>query len=376
MTPNIGNSEYTARQQKARVLVEKNNLSALLITEPTNLYYFTGATYFGEMSFPRPAVLIIPCNGNSILVTHDFHLAIDWDGDIRRYPKVGEVPIGMVKAAFEDTGCTTGQVGAEFGREQRIGMSYHDFMKVQDALPAISFVDAADVFWQLRMIKSEKEIAIITEACRIQDAIFKKTFEAVKAGMTTREIETLFQLAIMESDADFGWVIVCVGDFDPRQAAGSSHPDLRLNEKDLLWVDLGIVMQGYHTDYCRGMVAGGASPEQLEKWNKIHNVLQAGVEATRPGIPVSDLFRVQVVAAEKLNVDMTSWTARRFGHGSGLHTTEPPYINMDDDTILEPGMILHIEPGCIEKDGIYVLEHQVLVTESGCKVLSQAPCEL
>ena len=117
--------------------MKKNNLSALLITEPTNLFYFTGASYFGEMSFPRPAVLIIPRNGDSILVTHDFHLAIDWDGDIRRYPKVGEVPIEMVKSAFEDAGCTTGQVGADFGREQRLGMSYQDFTKVQDALPAV-----------------------------------------------------------------------------------------------------------------------------------------------------------------------------------------------------------------------------------------------
>ena len=73
---------------------------------------------------------------------------------------------------------------------------------------------------------------------------------------------------------------------------------------------------------------------------------------------------------------MTSWPARRFGHGSGLHTTEPPYISLDDDTILEAGMILHIEPGCIEEDGIYVLEEQVVVTESGSKVLSHAPWEL
>jgi Xaa-Pro dipeptidase len=376
LKPGIDNSEYAARQQKARVLMKKNNLSALMITEPTNLFYFTGASYFGEMSFPRPAVLIIPRNADSILVTHDFHLAIDWDGDIRRYPKVGELPIEMVKSAFEDAGCTTGQVGAELGREQRLGISYQDFTRVRDALPAVSFVDAADMVWQLRMVKSDAEIAIISEACKIQDAIFKNAFEAVKAGMTTREIKTLFQQAIIDSDADLGWVIVCVGAFDPRQAAGSSPPDLRFKENDLLWVDLGLVMLGYHTDYCRGMVAGDASPAQLEKWGKIHEVLQAGVTATRPGIPVSDLFRAQVDAAEKLNLDMTSWPARRFGHGSGLHTTEPPYINLDDDTILEPGMILHIEPGCIEKDGIYVLEHQVLVTETGCKVLSHTPCEL
>ena len=49
----IGKDEYAQRHQKARVHMEKNNLSALLITEPTNLFYFTGASYFGEKSFPK-----------------------------------------------------------------------------------------------------------------------------------------------------------------------------------------------------------------------------------------------------------------------------------------------------------------------------------
>ena len=376
MRADIDNDEYAARHQKASVLMQENNLSALLVTEPANLFYFTGASYFGEMSFPRPAVLMIPRNGKSILITHEFHLPIDWDGDIREYQKVGELPIAMVKKVFEEIGCTQGQVGAEFGREQRLGISYMDFLKVQDALPAISFADAADIFWQLRMVKSEAEIAILTEACNVQDSIFKRRFEAVEADMTTREIKNLFQRAIIESDADFGWAIVCHGDYDPRQSAGSSQPDRRLKNSHLLWVDLGVVMHGYHTDYCRGMVTGDASPAQLEKWGKIHQILEAGVKAATPGIPSSDLYKAQVDAAEKLNIDMTTWPAQRFGHGSGLHTTEPPYISADDDTLLEPGMILHIEPGCIEKDGIYVLEEQILVTDSGCKVLSQAPWEL
>ena len=124
------------------------------------------------------------------------------------------------------------------------------------------------------------------------------------------------------------------------------------------------------------MVAGAASSEQLEKWDKVRKILEAGVDAVTPGMPSGTIYKAQVDAAEKLKVDMASWPARRFGHGSGLHTTEPPYISLDDDTILEPGMILHIEPGFIEKDGIYVLEEQVLVTQSGSKVLSLAPWEL
>ena len=80
------------------------------------------------------------------------------------------------------------------------------------------------------MVKSETEITILTEACKIQDSIFKRTFEAIETGMTTQEIKNLFHRAITESDADFGWAIVCIGEFDPRQAAGSSQPDLRLKK--------------------------------------------------------------------------------------------------------------------------------------------------
>jgi Xaa-Pro aminopeptidase len=102
----------------------------------------------------------------------------------------------------------------------------------------------------------------------------------------------------------------------------------------------------------------------------------AGVEAVKPGIPASAVYQVQVKKAQELGLDMETWRARRFGHGSGLHTTEPPYISGDDQTILKPGVILHIEPGCIQKDGIYVREEQVLVTETGCTVLSHAPWQL
>ncbi|MFQ5486447.1 MAG: M24 family metallopeptidase [Desulfobacterales bacterium] len=376
MESGINNDEYAARHQKARELMETKGLNALFITEPTNLFYFTGASYFGEMSFPRPAVLIIPLQGESILITHDFHLPIDWGGDIRQYQRVGELPIGIVKEAFGDTGCTTGAVGAELGHEQRLGISYKDFLRVQDALPEISFMDASDIFWQLRMVKSKTEIEILTRACHIQDSIFEQAFKVVETGMTTREIEKRFHRVITESEAGLGWVIVCIGDYDPRQAAGSSRPDVKLKAKDLLWVDLGIVMHGYHTDYCRGFVPDGQSQPQRDKWEKVRKALESGMNATRPGIAVSDLYWAQMKTAEKLNIDMETWTARRFGHGSGLHTTEPPYISPDDRTILMPGMILHIEPGCIEKDGIYVLEEQVLVTESGYKVLSHAPWQL
>ena len=79
MPPDIGNEEYTARRSKAQSLMEAKGLDALLITEPANLFYFTGASYFGEMSFPRPAALVIPKYERAILITHEFHLPMIWD---------------------------------------------------------------------------------------------------------------------------------------------------------------------------------------------------------------------------------------------------------------------------------------------------------
>jgi Xaa-Pro aminopeptidase len=123
-------------------------------------------------------------------------------------------------------------------------------------------------------------------------------------------------------------------------------------------------------------VPGKLTETRESLWIRVHEVLLAGKAAVKPGIPVSAVYDAQVQKAGELGLDMKTWKARRFGHGSGLHTTEPPYISGDDHTILKPGMILHIEPGCIEKDGIYVREEQVLISETGCRPLSNAPWQL
>ncbi len=376
MIPHFPHEEYQARCRKARALLAERELAALFVTHPTNHLYFTGYRTFAEFSFPRPAVFLLPLDQEPVIVAQDFHLAVTWDGDFREYSGLGRLPIDVVRSVFEDKGCSLGRVGAELGHEQHLAISYNDFRSLQGALPEVAFVDASDILWRLRMVKSEAEIAAITEACRIQDAVFERVFRETTAGMTTREIETAFRRAVLDSAASLNFCLVCIGDFDPRQAAGSSHPDQALGKGDLLWVDLGISVRGYQTDYCRAAVAGTPSPRQVDAWGKVQKVFEAGLAAARPGIPASELCAVQLAAAEALGLDMSSWPARRFGHGSGLHTTEPPHISPEDDTILQPGMVIHIEPGCILGDGIYVREEKVVITEDGCRVLSKAPWEL
>ena len=112
MATEISHNEYVARQNRAQELMQAAGLEALLVTDPTNLFYFTGASYFGEMSYPRPAALLIPQKAEAMLLTHDFHLAVPWQGDVREYPKVGELPVDMLKDMFSDAVCESGRIGS------------------------------------------------------------------------------------------------------------------------------------------------------------------------------------------------------------------------------------------------------------------------
>ena len=369
-------AEYEARQQRARLLMEQCGLDALFITDPGNLFYFTGFPFSAERSFPRPVVFILPLESDAVIVAHDFHFPFPWRGDFRAYQKVGALPVELLVELFNELACAHGEIGAELGFEQQLAVSYEDFANLRACLPNAQFVDAADVLWQLRMTKTNAEIDNIAQACQVHDEMFGQVLGAVRAGMTTRDIDQMFQRAAVDAGARASGAIICIGPFETSQAAGSSVADLALAAGEMCWVDLSLGWNGYRTDYCRAVVCGGPSQKQRSDWGKMQEVLLAGQGAAQPGRPVSDICRAQLDRAQSLDLDMSSWTARRFGHGSGIHTTEPPYVSLDDDTLLEPNMVIHLEPGLIGDDGIYVREEMIVITSSGCRALSCAPWEL
>jgi len=148
--------EYRRRCDKARELVEKKSLSGLFITEGGNYTYFSGGTR--DFSFSRPHTMLLPRKGEPIAVIQRFP---DWnrkreiwfDG-VRVYDTMLGLPVEMMAEAMKDVGMGEGCVGAELGYEQRLGISPDDFAKLKELLPRVDFVDAADVFWGVRMIKS------------------------------------------------------------------------------------------------------------------------------------------------------------------------------------------------------------------------------
>jgi Xaa-Pro aminopeptidase len=147
----------------------------------------------------------------------------------------------------------------------------------------------------------------------------------------------------------------------------------------MVWMDCCCRIAGYWSDFSRAAVIGSPSAEQVNAQEAIHRVTSDAVKMVRPGIPASSIARFCFSQLERLPFSTTSSIARRaerVGHGVGLNVTELPHISEYDDTPLEPGMVITLEPGVATEYGTFHVEENLVVTSEGSDVLSQAGREL
>jgi Xaa-Pro aminopeptidase len=144
----------------------------------------------------------------------------------------------------------------------------------------------------------------------------------------------------------------------------------------MVWIDAGCTVAGYWSDFSRAGVVGGPTAEQAAAQEAIHRITWDAVRQVRPGITASALARFCNERVARLPFPITSdisGLASRCGHGVGLNLTEPPHVAESDHTVLEPGMVITIEPAVATEYGTFHVEEQVWVTPDGAEVLSHAP---
>ena len=142
----------------------------------------------------------------------------------------------------------------------------------------------------------------------------------------------------------------------------------------MVWLDVSAIVGGYGADYDRSAVLGGPTPEQERLQALIHEATTAGVDAIRPGAPIREV--VEAVNRSLVAAGLEPRDSGRIGHAIGLQSTEPPDVSLLDATILEPGMVITVEPALVLEHGIYQVEQNVAVTETGYEILSHAPYQL
>ncbi len=377
--PEFPASEYESRWRRARAAMEAAGVDGLLLTSEANYRYFSGHFSRFWVSKARPFLMLLPREREPVLLMTDnqFPLASETSPvrDIRSWEGFMPEAIPALAGAIRDAGLADGRIGAELGFKQRMGMPFNEFVRLREMVPGAAFVDAADLLWELRMIKSPAEVAYLRESIRITCGAYDAAFAAAKPGMTEREVYRAFTVALLQGGAErLGYITVTSGEGNYHRRTGGPT-DRKLEEGDLLWFDGGCTYFGYWADLSRMVAVGSRSREQAEAYRNIMAVVRMTLEEVKAGNPIGGIDRRARAELDSLGYPYGS--ASRVGHGIGLDQTEPPSIIDGVEAPLRAGMVLSTEPTYLAGHGLYQIEELYAVTETGYDLLTHpAPAEL
>ena len=265
-------------------------------------------------------------------------------------------------------------------KEQNVRRVGYETMKLTDytvrmlreACPGVEWVPQENFGLYSRMRKDAEEIARIEKAVEIADRALEELAGCLAPGMTERQAaaELEYRMASHGSERPAFETISASG---PRGALPHGAPtDRVIQEGELLTLDFGACYQGYLSDITRTLWFGEPPAELVRIWNVVLEAQQAAEQAVRPGICAGELDEIhrRVIAGHGLE----AYIAHSLGHGVGLEIHEEPRIGSSSTTVLEPGMIITIEPGLyIPELGGVRIEDMMLVTQTGGRVLTQSP---
>jgi Xaa-Pro aminopeptidase len=252
---------------------------------------------------------------------------------------------------------------------------YEEYLKLQEQLPlGASLIPAGKVIEERRMIKSEAEIATIRESVRINSEAYDRALKRIRPGVRELDIaaEIEFQMKMLGAEKPSFDTIVAAG---VRTALPHAHPgEYRLRANELLLIDMGASLHGYASDMTRVSHLGRVPRRVQEMYRAVLEAQLAGIAAVREGTTAGrvDTVTRNVLKKHKLDKAFVHST----GHGLGLEIHEMPRLGKKDPTTLRAGMAITIEPGVyVEGVGGIRIEDTVLVTATGCEILTPTPKE-
>lgn len=373
--------EMERRYQSTRDLMLQKGIDVLMISGEENFQYFAGTTASLALhtSLTRPSLFILPQDRDPIIVTQGReNLTLGcYVRDIRDFSEILRFPQKLVLEVLKEVTFEKGRVGLELGHEQRMGMPVGACLALADALPNVQFVDASEVLIKMRRVKSQEEVAFIREAAEITGKARQRLFGLVRSGMTERDVARLMRQLILEEGGDNTSFVIL--QLDLPGAGNQFNYDRPLQKKTILAVDTGARVGMYTIDYARMGTLGPASQEQRNLHQKVLHVNEKMRQALKPGVKCSEVYQVGVHAIREVGLDIfgpLGVLKGRMGHGQGILATEPPSIAEEDQTILEPGMVISTEPGVRQGDLHFLWEDVHVITANGSEQLTEETDEL
>ncbi|MFT4198235.1 MAG: Xaa-Pro peptidase family protein [Pseudoxanthomonas sp.] len=338
--PAIAAAEYRQRIERARALLRTLGVDALLVNAGTSLRYFAGVPWGAS---ERLVALLVTARGDPLIVCPAFEEgsldAVLKIPALKRLWEEHEDPHALVAQALAERGARTLALdpAAAFGIYS--GLRAH--------LDAAAIVDATPVIDGCRMCKSPAELALMQQACDMTLHVQRLAAGIAREGLGTDELVRFIDSAHHALGADNGSTF-CIVQYGHATSFPHGIPGVQhLREGELVLIDTGCTVQGYHSDITRTWIYGQPGDKQRRIWELEHAAQAAAFAAVRPGVPCEaiDAAARRVIQAAGLGPDYRlPGLPHRTGHGCGLAIHEAPYLVRGDVRSLRPGMCASNEP--------------------------------
>jgi Xaa-Pro aminopeptidase len=348
--------EPNTRLFRLQQLLQGQPLEALLIEQPLSLGYLTGLHLSaGQLLLTSREALLLVDGRYTEAASRQHHVA------------VGALHVDQLRQWCQDQGV------------KRLGFiadhtSVARWQQLERQLEphAIALQPIADLVMQLRLIKDDQEISALRKAAQLTVAGIRFAESLLEEGV--REDQVALEMEIFWRRAG-GQRLA----FDPIIAFGpnSSMPHYRagftqLGQHDAVLIDAGVVIDGYHGDCTRFFPRHQCPPQLQLACNAVAEAQQKAIQAVRPGVALGEL---DAIARRSLRGhQLEPYFTHSLGHGIGLEIHEPPRLKEDGpdrEILCQAGMVFTIEPGVyLPGIGGVRLEETVLVTDSGCEILT------
>jgi len=357
------------RLTKFQDLLAARKLDCYILTSDTNIRYL--------INFPASeSILIVFPTKGSIKSKKTIYLT---DSRYAEEAKLGlngiiveQFTQNIIKAMFE---LIVKNRAPRSGTSQKAGfddrhLSLNRFKNFEKNCPkSVTLVCENHLVESMREKKEKSEVSQIRECLKLNLAAYKYLMDVIKPGLTEKDVLLKLENYVRAKDAGFS--------FDPIIASGpnSAFPHARVTDRKIknnepVLVDMGIDIKGYKSDLTRMFFLGKMSNLYERIYDAVKEAQARGIAKIRAGVKAADVDAAARNYLESLN--LAKYFGHSLGHGVGLDIHEDPRLCAQSGVTLQEGMILTVEPGVYLPGQFGIrLEEMVLVTKTGCEVISR-----
>ncbi|WP_231734763.1 M24 family metallopeptidase [Bacillus sp. FJAT-29937] len=356
---------YKKRITKARELLSKLGLKSVVVTYPSNFFYFSG-TWID--SHERLQAIVIPETGEPTMIIHEMskeeikikglYQTVFW--------KDGEKSLEHLLKILPDRG--TVAIDNLWPSQNLIQL-----MNLNEQL---SFVDSTEVIGSLRLYKDKEEIDLLKKSGAIADKVLNEVIGYIRPGLTEKEVSEEIKRLFALNNVDQLSFKPIIGAGKNGAIPHHQSGDNIIKTGDMVVIDMGGVKDHYCSDMTRTVYVGEEPTEEMKKvYQTVKMAKDEAIKAVKPGVPLKQIDKVaRNIISEAGYGD---YFTHRTGHGLGIDVHEEPYVTFNNSQLLEEGMVISIEPGIYLSGNFGVrIEDIVVVTSDGCERLNNLSCDL